>query len=418
MKEILSREPEITIYHSDAVVALEQIQPNSIDCMVTDPPAGIGLLGKSWDSFGQKNARNNFVGWLSEIFAKCFEVLKPGAHVLVWAYPKTSHWTALALEEAGFEPKDRITHFVDDENLLQEFINSLDEQQLKLFALLIEQSRVEHIQLNGYPKGMNIASAIEAKIRLNSARSSDWKKLDGIPTKSRVGYHKIGYEQGYKPRDYSGTPTVRVIVKTPEAKKWFGWYTTLRPAMEDWWLFYKPFEKGLTNVDNILKWGVGGLNLKDTAIQDFNSPDLEPLFEELKDEDNQIRFKGKYPTNVIFDDSENIQRDVPLIDNEPLTKYYYCVRASLKEKNEGVKKNSHPTVKPIQLMEYLIKLVCPANGIVLDPFMGSGSTGLACLNLKRHFVGIEKDETYFNIAKDRILFRLKRREYEHRITNI
>lgn len=80
-------------------------------------------------------------------------------------------------------------------------------------------------------------------------------------------------------------------------------------------------------------------------------------------------------------------------------RFFYCAKASRKERGEG---NLHPTVKPVALMEYLVKLVTPIDGVVLDPFMGSGTTGIACCNLNRKFIGIEMQEDYFNISSKRI----------------
>ena len=96
------------IINRDCLEALKDLESDSIDSLVTDPPAGISFMGKDWDS--NKGGRDQWIDWLTQVMAECFRVLKPGAHGLVWAIPRTSHWTATALENAGFEVRDVITH--------------------------------------------------------------------------------------------------------------------------------------------------------------------------------------------------------------------------------------------------------------------------------------------------------------------
>lgn len=130
----------VTIFNDDCLNILKTIEENSIDSLVTDPPAGIGFMGKDWDH--NKGGRDQWVSWISEIFKECNRVLKPGAHGLVWALPRTSHWTATALEDAGFEIRDVITH---------------------LFG-------------SGFPKSLNISKAI------NKAATNEAKQWQGWGT--------------------------------------------------------------------------------------------------------------------------------------------------------------------------------------------------------------------------------------------
>ena len=89
----------------DCFEKLKNLETNSVDSLVTDPPAGIGFMGNSWDH--HKGGRAEWVAWMAEVMRECHRVMKPGAHGLVWAIPRTSHWTATALEDAGFEVRDR-----------------------------------------------------------------------------------------------------------------------------------------------------------------------------------------------------------------------------------------------------------------------------------------------------------------------
>lgn len=95
-------------FQGDSIEILKTIPSNSVDSLVTDPPAGIGLLGLDWDK--DKGGRHQWIKWMSEIMTECHRILKPGAHGFVWAIPRTSHWTAMALEDSGFQVKDVITH--------------------------------------------------------------------------------------------------------------------------------------------------------------------------------------------------------------------------------------------------------------------------------------------------------------------
>ena len=96
------------LFNSDCLIALKNIDTNSIESIVTDPPAGIGLMGNEWDH--DKGGRSGWISWMTSVMVECHRVLKPGAHGLVWAFPRTSHWTATALEDAGFEVRDVVTH--------------------------------------------------------------------------------------------------------------------------------------------------------------------------------------------------------------------------------------------------------------------------------------------------------------------
>lgn len=98
----------MTLINADCLAALKDIEDNSIDALITDPPAGISFMGKSWDD--DKGGRKQWISWLTEVMTECYRAMKPGAHGLVWAIPRTSHWTATALEDAGFEIRDVVTH--------------------------------------------------------------------------------------------------------------------------------------------------------------------------------------------------------------------------------------------------------------------------------------------------------------------
>jgi site-specific DNA-methyltransferase (adenine-specific) len=230
---------------------------------------------------------------------------------------------------------------------------------------------------------------------------------------------------------------------TKGISEWEGWGTALKPAHEPIVMARKPIPK--TIAENVLEHGVGGINIDECRVE--TNPEVDDMLKEVervqrdesnvwsnknsgfKNENNNLTgvpIKGRYPANVMHDDSEVVQ-DI-FADK---ARYFYCPKASKKDRDEGLenfveaqttdgnirsnsdtarvfgansvlRKNTHPTVKPTELMKYLCTLVTPKQGIVLDPFMGSGSTGKAALQKGFRFVGIEMNEEYFEIACSRI----------------
>ena len=182
---------------------------------------------------------------------------------------------------------------------------------------------------------------------------------------------------------------------TITAKRWNGWGTALKPAWEPIIMAMKPLDG--TFVENAQKWGVAGLWIDGGRIPNKG---------------------GRWPANVAHDGSDEVVGGFPVTGAGSAARFFYCAKASRAEKNAGVeektgkdgraKRNHHPTVKPIALLEWLIKLTRTpvryplAGGVVLDPFMGSGSIGVACMMAGRDFIGIELDPEYCAIAKARI----------------
>ena len=180
-----------------------------------------------------------------------------------------------------------------------------------------------------------------------------------------------------------------------EMNEYEGWGTALKPAHEPIVMARKPLsEKSIA--DNVLKHGTGGINIDDCRVG------VTPT----------INY-GRFPANVMHDGSDEVLESFPVAKESP-ARFFYCPKVSTKEREMGLdsatsstKKNTHPTVKPIALMEYLCTLITPKNGIVLDPFMGSGSTGIGATNLGFKFIGIELEPEYYEIAKARIEYYTK-----------
>lgn len=251
---------------------------------------------------------------------------------------------------------------------------------------------------SGMPKSMDISKAIDKKLGAQRA------------VRAAVGDHEGTIDFGMKNRCpkcgkpfFSANPCTcpreDLIPITDEAKKWSGWGTCLKPAFEPIVLARKPVEG--TVVDNVLKWGCGGLNIDDCRVGSdkpvvIHSPKKETIYDSgHKDMGTWMENRGRFPANLIHDGSEEVLEVFP----NDSARFFYCPKASKKEKG---KDNIHPTVKPIELMKYLVKLVTPKGALVLDPFMGSGTTGVAALEIGRRFLGIEKEPEYFKIAENRL----------------
>lgn len=386
----------INLYNGDCLAVLKTFPDNSVESLITDPPAGISFMNKSWDD--DKGGRDQWIAWMTEVMRECLRVMKPGAHGLVWAIPRTSHWTGAALEQAGFEVRDVITH---------------------LFG-------------TGFPKSLDISKAID--------KAAGAIRTDVIKSVKRSGPTQAPESISRGNIKPAGTPKLEYDVcepATPEAKQWEGWGTALKPASEHWILVRKPLSES-TVAKNVLKWGTGGINIDAGRIGTdvISTHDGGDKMSGMKGNGNSGvgEYKshvGRFPANLVLDEEAAAALDASTIVSSGAEKgasrFFYVAKASKADKNNGLeeipdtivddgrdtpidnpylrgktgRKNTHPTVKSTKLMEYLIKLITPPGGVVLDPFMGSGSTGVACETLGLEFVGIEKEAEYFAIAEKR-----------------
>ena len=207
---------------------------------------------------------------------------------------------------------------------------------------------------SGFPKSTNIGLSIDKKLGAQGNRS---KQLN-------YGTAKVAWDAAGK-ECIQNSNTPQYEPKTDLAKKWDGWGTALKPAHEPIVVARKAPEG--TCRDNVLKYGTGALNIGDCKVGE------------------------RWPANFIHDGVDEVW-----------ARYFYCPKASKKDRNEGVELNHHPTVKPTDLMAYLCRLVTQPSGVVLDPYMGSGTTGKAAKLEGFEFIGIEREEAYHKIASDRI----------------
>ena len=415
------------LLNGDCIEQMQKLKDEGkqIDSVVTDPPYHLtsiverygkdgsapakdkdglyqrqarGFMGKEWDG--------GDIAFRSDTWKLAYDLLKPGGYLLAFSASRNYHRMAVAIEDAGFEIRDQIMW----------------------------------IYGSGFPKSLNIGKAVDKKqgnkresLGMYDPRSSQ----DGANRTERpIGNQQVAnYESS-------------MVERTKGNSEWEGWGTALKPAHEPIVMARKPLEG--SNVDNVLKYGTGGINIDACRIE--TDPEVDDMLREVervqrdennvwsnknsgfKNENNNltgVREDGRYPANVIHD---GLQED--------WARYFYCPKTSSAERNRGLEDftakpmawgnqakaelkrgnldfkgnqgdgskhnkvamrlNTHPTVKPQELMKYLCRLVTPKGGVVLDPFMGSGSTGMAAKDEGFDFIGIEKEQEYFEIAEARI----------------
>ena len=386
-----------TLHHGDCLEVLATLPDCSVDAIVTDPPAGIAFMGKAWDR--DKGGKTEWVRWMQSVAAQCLRVIKPGGHALVWAIPRTSHWTGDAWEEAGWQVRDKIYH---------------------VFG-------------SGFPKSLDVSKAIDKAAGAQREVVGQAKRAQG---------RSEGWDRPWmqKQMQDSGSTVCKYGITSPataEAKQWAGWGTALKPAAEEWWLFRRPLEG--TVAANVLKHGTGAINVDGCRIG-------TDLIKGSRGEGGKhgrygligamdYEHTGRFPANFTHDGSDEVVALFPYTtsgsiephhkqnsestkhsyeggykekslvshgDSGSAARFFYCAKASQSDRDSGDVPNTHATVKSQDLMTYLCRLITPPGGTILDPFTGSGSTGKAAILEGFKFIGIEREAEYIEIAKARI----------------
>jgi len=345
------------LFLGDCLDALRQLPDASVDAVVTDPPYGLSFMGKKWD-YDVPSV---------EVWAECLRVLKPGGHLLAFAGTRTQHRMAVRIEDAGFEIRDMIAW----------------------------------VYGSGFPKSLDVSKAID--------KAADPER-DFTPVGSSVKRLIPGADQdktGSWLKDDGRTYQPGVSAPaTDAARQWAGWGTALKPALEPITVARKPLSG--TVAATVLEHGTGALNVDGCRVG-ANGGTRKTPSEQKSVTDSvggylnaacgaQIDGLGRWPANLIHDASGEA---TGLLGEA--ARFFYSPKADGTDRNEGTEaRNIHPTVKPTDLMQYLCRLVTPPGGTVLDPFMGSGSTGKAAQMEGFRFIGCERDPDYFAIAKARI----------------
>lgn len=444
------------IIHGDCLDELKKLPDNSVDSVVTDPPYGLskepditevltkwmsgedyhhrssGFMGKTWDSFVPGPA----------IWKEVYRVLKPGGHILCFAGTRTQDLMTIALRLAGFEVRDVLEWLY-----FSGFPKSMDIG--KAFDKLNNRSFDDRIRLAEHIKEQRQAAGItKEEVNLwfgyrdgcqhwerkdfNGNRVptvKDWQilkeRLDLSNDFAELVYRieaerkKVGEKKGLDgfvfDRIGGGeTPSHKVIditaPSTELAKQYDGWGTALKPSHEPIILARKPLEK--TVAYNVEKYGTGSLNIDANRIPGgykWRASDSDKSSEEFTkwrgSAGDGPHEKGRFPANCITLDDDQFYSKYFNIAN--ITPQELSKKASKKDRNsdwksEEVINNKHCTVKNSNLMAWLIRLITPVGGTVLDPFAGSGSTLVAAKREGFGFIGIEKEAEYIDIIQARI----------------
>jgi site-specific DNA-methyltransferase (adenine-specific) len=385
----------MNLLFGDCREVLKDFPDNHFDSIVTDPPYELGFMGKSWDSTG--------VAYDISLWAECLRVLKPGGHLLSFSGSRTYHRMAVAIEDAGFQIRDQIMW----------------------------------VYGSGFPKSMDISKAIDKAA--GAEREVVGTTVSGKILRSN-GDNERPYQQGKTRIEHDVT-----IPSTDEAQQWSGWGTALKPAHEPIVMARKPISGTIAN--NVLQHGTGAINIDKSRIghevrtyggMSVGKPEVGTFRDDnWVPKDIEVTVSGRFPANFIHDGSEEV---TDLLGEA--ARFFYCAKASKKDRNAGLeglaekeigskgnglsrtcatcgastlqgcecpdrtfenptRANFHPTVKPTELMRYLVRLVTPPNGTVLDPFAGSGSTLVAAILEGFNPVGIEMTEDYLPIINGR-----------------
>lgn len=378
------------VLHLGACAEVMATMPaESVDSIVTDPPYGLGFMGKAWDISVPEEA-----AW-----EQCLRVLKPGGHLLAFGGSRTYHRLACSIEFCGFEIRDQIMW----------------------------------IYGSGFPKSMDVSKAID-----KAAGAEREKIAVGSPVKRMIpgaDQNETGTWIKDNGREYQ--PGVE-IPATEADRQWDGWGTALKPAHEPIVVARKPIVG--TVAANVLAHGTGAINVvgcrvgtESTTRQCNAGTGNRENWRTGNEAGTHGSESGRWPANVIHDGSEEVVALFPVVkaggnvsgktpsrtggegtncygeyervawdghgDFGSAARFFYCAKADKDDRGKG---NNHPTVKPTDLMRYLIRMVTPPGGVVLDCFMGSGSTGKAAVAEGFRFIGIEREDESFDTACRRV----------------
>jgi site-specific DNA-methyltransferase (adenine-specific) len=393
----------------DCIDVLRELPDNSIDSVVTDPPYGLskepdieevltkwmagkdyehrggGFMGKTWDSFVPGPS----------IWREVYRVLRPGGHALVFAGTRTQDLMTISLRLAGFEIRDVI----------------------------------EWLYFSGFPKSLDVGKAFDKRAGAEREVIGEYRVTGNAltPTSVKGGTYVTGAPS-------SGAGYLKITAPaTPLAKKWDGWGTALKPAHEPIIVARKPLDGAV--VDNVERFGTGALNidgcriptednLNGGAYAKKGTPRNDGWGMQRGGAGKYVQPEGRFPANCVTVEDDQFYSKYFNITPPELSK-----KASKKDRNSDWRgeeitlperilekeaplryaenrttsaRNTHPTVKPTDLMAWLVRLVTPPDGIVLDPFAGSGSTLVAAKREGFQYIGIEREAEYVEIAKARV----------------
>ena len=398
---------------------LKQLPDASVDSIVTDPPYELGFMGKSWDSTG--------VAYDVTVWQECLRVLKPGGHLLAFGGSRTYHRLAVAIEDAGFEIRDQImwvygSGFPKSLNISKALDKAAGAEREVTGLRKVSPSDL------GQNSGWNALDTSSGEYKYTSSATDEAKQWDGWGTALKPAHEPIVMAR--KPLD--GTVANNVLTHGT----------------------------GGINIDECRV----GAEIRTYGGMSANQPDVGTFRDDnWTPKEIEVTVSGRFPANFIHDGSDEVLALFPeskggaypakrghavntafasgqeteggfraMGDSGSAARFFYCAKANKSERNAGLenlseqeagiknesgrgfsetdphrkimRKNFHPTVKPIALMRYLVRLVTPPNGTVLDPFAGSGTTLVAATMEKFDCIGIEMTDEYLPIIEARVAY--------------
>jgi site-specific DNA-methyltransferase (adenine-specific) len=413
-----------TLIHGDSARLGSMLDEHSVDAIVTDPPAGISFMGKDWD--GDKGGRDAWIDWLAGLLRPALRALKPGGHALVWAIPRTSHWTAMALELAGFEIRDVHHHLFGTG-----FPKSLTSKSAPIpeGTGTAMKPAVEHWILARKPLdgtvGANFAEHGTGVLNIDACRIGTSKSVPASTAGRSINVN--GYEGGWcggSGRE-SGTDFDPNIGRWPAHLSLEHAWPCWQPGPDD---YLCPICGEVRESGECSRCGTqrGKCHPSCTVrIVDEQSGETKSS--------NRPRNNGAFKS--VAKGAETARVSHGHDDAGGASRFFYVAKGSRSEKDAGLDhlpprtggeatgriddsagtqnpragagrtggaRNFHPTVKSIDLMRWLVRLITPAGGVVLDMFAGSGTTGIAALAEGRRFIGCEMADEYIPIAVGRL----------------
>lgn len=368
----------------------------SVDACVCDPPYELGFMGKKWDSSG--------IAYSVDLWRQVLRVLKPGGHLIAFGGTRTYHRMTCAIEDAGFEVRDCLGWLYG----------------------------------SGFPKSLDVAKGFDRHLKVEQ---------EVVGTYLARGFSQTSPTNDGRNQWAAGQVIDKIGKRTrptsEQARQWQGWGTALKPAWEPAVLARKPLDG--TVVANVLAHGCGALNVDGCRVDGEDVPEGRTRHGggivgnassyELPDY-KALMPAGRWPANILHDGSDQAEAVFPDDGNGSASRFFYSAKTAVWERETGLddlprktagelvgrtdgsagmdnprtgagrtsagRANIHPTVKPVDLMRWLVRLVTPPGGTVLDPFTGSGSTGMAAMLEGFGFVGFELDPQHVEIARRRI----------------
>ena len=391
--------PDVSLWLGDALEVLAVLPDEFVDAVVTDPPYELGFMGRHWDRSG--------IAYNVELWKHCLRVLKPGGHLLAFGGTRTYHRLTCAIEDAGFEIRDEIAWLYG----------------------------------SGFPKSLDVSKAID-----RAAGAVREVIGDGQPFGRGSMRNRSRVEQGYRPTEVNpdGGSATLTAPATDDAARWSGWGTALKPAHEPIVVARKPLAG--TIAANVLAHGTGALNIDGCRVEgaprtthaDGNHQGTAPQPMSWGESSGYFspNAVGRWPSNVVLDEyaaaeldrqSGNLRargniaptrRETAIWGNTgpssgpidsgdsggasrffPVFRYQAKAPTRERPKVDGV---AHPTVKPLELMRWLVRLVAPPGALILEPFAGSGTTAEACIAEGMRCVAIEREATYLPLIRNRL----------------